>query len=304
MQLHGQGEHCGGTFGLGARHGSCACNLLQRTSFGARLDLGDLGTKLVFALLGFLELTSEVGDLSGLLLNGSTLLLGLGKLAGQLLVGRTELIALLLDGGNLLANSLLVAGSLSGLSGQLVDLSIELIDLTLELIILRRQSTVGLLRLAQFGSSQFGGLSVGLGTGLRLCCSVLQIGVFGLQLLHLTGQLGNLSIQIADIRIQRLSGLTAGDCLTPQSLNRFGDLIEEVIDLVNIVAFLETNGLEGVLPNIFRRQQSHKSCTSLWGIARAYVAIKSKCYHDLIVYSHFAQILRHVCRRKNIAQRR
>ena len=100
---------------LGARHGSCACNLLQRTSFGARLDLGDLGTKLVFALLGFLELTSEVGDLSGLLLNGSTLLLGLGKLAGQLLVGRTELIALLLDGGNLLANSLLVAGSLSRL---------------------------------------------------------------------------------------------------------------------------------------------------------------------------------------------
>ncbi|MBD3901719.1 hypothetical protein CJ196_02775 [Bifidobacterium breve] len=59
-----------------------------------------------------------------------------------------------------------------------------------------------------------------------------------------------------------------------------------------------------MLPNIFRRQQSHKSCTSLWGIARAYVAIKSKCYHDLIFYSHFAQILRHVCRRKNIAQRR
>ena len=34
-------------------------------------------------------------------------------------------------------------------------------------------------------------------------------------------------------------------------------------NLVDIISYLESNSLEGMLPNILRRQQSHKSCTSL-----------------------------------------
>ncbi len=43
-------------------------------------------------------------------------------------------------------------------------------------------------------------------------------------------------------------GLTAGYRLTSKSLDGFRDLIKEVIDLVDIITFLESNSLEGMLP--------------------------------------------------------
>ena len=121
---------------------------------------------------------------------------------------------------------------------------------------------------------------------LGLSHSVLQTSILRLELLHLTGKIGDLRIKVGHVRTQSLGGLPAGYRLTSKSLDGFRDLIKEVIDLVDIITFLESNSLEGMLPNILRRQQSHKSCTSLWGIARTYVGLKSECYHDPIVSEH------------------
>lgn len=287
VQLHSQGQHGGGALGLGARHGSGASDLLQRTGLGARLDLRNLSTKLVFTLLGFFELTGQLSDLSGLLLSGGTLLLSSGELTGQLLVGRAELITFLLNGGDLLTDSLLVTGGLSSLSGELIDLSVQLIDLTLELLILGGQRAVGFLGFAELGRDKLCCLIIASLNGLLgLSHSVLQTSILRLELLHLTGKIGDLRIKVGHVRTQSLGGLTAGYRLTSKSLDGFRDLIKEVIDLVDIITFLESNSLEGMLPNILRRQQSHKSCTSLWGIARTYVGLKSECYHDPIVSEH------------------
>ena len=257
VQLHSQGQHGGGALGLGARHGSGASDLLQRTGLGARLNLGNLSTKLVFTLLGFFELTGQLSDLSGLLLSGGTLLLSGGELTGQLLIGRAELITFLLNGGDLLTDSLLVTGGLSSLSGELIDLSVQLIDLTLELLILGGQRAVGFLGFAELGRDKLCCLIIASLSGLLgLSHSVLQTSILRLELLHLTGKIGDLRIKVGHVRTQRLGGLTAGYRLTSKSLDGFRDLIKEVIDLVDIITFLESNSLEGMLPNILRRQQS------------------------------------------------
>lgn len=92
----------------------------------------------------------------------------------------------------------------------------------------------------------------------------LQRRILLLQGLHLGIKLGNLGVEPRDIRTKRLRGLTDGDRLLAQGLNGLSYLIEEIVDFINVITFLETHGLEGMLPNIFRRQQSHKSYTSLW----------------------------------------
>ena len=219
--------------------------------------------------------------------NPILLLLSSGELTGQLLVGRAELITFLLNGGDLLTDSLLVTGGLSSLSGELIDLSVQLIDLTLELLILGGQRAVGFLGFAELGRDKLCCLIIASLSGLLgLSHSVLQTSILRLELLHLTGKIGDLRIKVGHVRTQSLGGLTAGYRLTSKSLDGFRDLIKEVIDLVDIITFLESNSLEGMLPNILRRQQSHKSCTSLWGIARTYVGLKSECYHDPIVSEH------------------
>ena len=172
-------------------------------------------------------------------------------------------------------------------SGELIDLSVQLIDLTLELLILGGQRAVGFLGFAELGRDKLCCLIIASLSGLLgLSHSVLQTSILRLELLHLTGKIGDLRIKVGHVRTQRLGGLTAGYRLTSKSLDGFRDLIKEVIDLVDIITFLESNSLEGMLPNILRRQQSHKSCTSLWGIARTYVGLKSECYHDPIVSEH------------------
>ena len=146
---------------------------------------------------------------------------------------------------------------------------------------------VGFLGFAELGRDKLCCLIIASLSGLLgLSHSVLQTSILRLELLHLTGKIGDLRIKVGHVRTQRLGGLTAGYRLTSKSLDGFRDLIKEVIDLVDIITFLESNSLEGVLPNILRRQQSHKSCTSLWGIARTYVGLKSECYHDPIVSEH------------------
>ena len=155
----------------------------------------NLSTKLVFTLLGFFELTGQLSDLSGLLLSGGTLLLSSGELTGQLLVGRAELITFLLNGGDLLTDSLLVTGGLSSLSGELIDLSVQLIDLTLELLILGGQRAVGFLGFAELGRDKLCCLIIASLSGLLgLSHSVLQTSILRLELLHLTGKIGDLRI--------------------------------------------------------------------------------------------------------------
>ena len=98
------------------------------------------------------------------------LLLSGGELTGQLLIGRAELITFLLNGGDLLTDSLLVTGGLSSLSGELIDLSVQLIDLTLELLILGGQRAVGFLGFAELGRD-------------KLCCLIIASlsGLLGLE---------------------------------------------------------------------------------------------------------------------------
>ena len=144
-----------------------------------------------------------------------------------------------------------------GLGGQLIDLSAQTIHLPLELLVLGGECTVALL-----GLGQLRGIDLcRLGTGVRR--GGLQALVLLLQRLHLRGQLGDLGVQAGNIRTERLRGLAALHGLTAQRFNGFGDLIQEVVDLVDIIAFLQANGSERMLPNVLRRQQSHKSCTSL-----------------------------------------
>lgn len=92
-----------------------------------------------------------------------------------------------------------------------------------------------------------------------------KILIVTLQRLHLCSQLGDLRIEVRHVRPQRLRGLAAGlHSLLPQCLDGFGYLVEEVVNFVDIVAFLESDCLEGMLPYVLGRQQSHKSYTSLW----------------------------------------
>ena len=183
-------------------------------------------------------------------------MLGGGQLTGEILDAGAELITLTLH-GNQLRGNILVAGSLRGLGGQLINLSAQTIHLSLELLVLGGECTVALL-----GLGQLRGIDLcRLGTGVRR--GGLQALVLLLQRLHLRGQLGDLGVQAGNIRTERLRGLAALHGLTAQRLNGFGDLIQEVVDLVDIIAFLQANGSERMLPNVLRRQQSHKSCTSL-----------------------------------------
>ena len=233
VQLHGQGQHGGGTLRLGGGCGRGAGDLLQAAGLGARLDLGDLVAQLSLTLLGFLKLLGQVLDLLGLLLGHDDLLLSGSQLAGQVFGTGAELITLMLHGVELLAKIGLTCG-LRGLSGELIHLSGQTIHLILKLFVLSL-----------------------LGGGL-------QRRILLLQGLHLGIKLGNLGVEPRDIRTKRLRGLTDGDRLLAQGLNGLSYLIEEIVDFINVITFLETHGLEGMLPNIFRRQQSHKSYTSLW----------------------------------------
>ena len=58
---------------------------------------------------------------------------------------------------------------------------------------------------------------------------------------------------------KRLRGGAILHRLLAESLHSLGYLVKEVSDLVDVIAFLEAYRLEGMLPNIFRRQKSHKS---------------------------------------------
>ncbi len=256
MQLHGQRQHGGGAlrFGGGGRGG--AGDLLQAAGLRGGFHLGHLLAQLRLTILRFLQLARQLVNLLGLLGGGTGLLLGSSQLTGEILDTGAELITLTLH-GNQLRGNILVAGSLRGLSGQLIDLSAQTIHLSLELLVLGGERTVALL-----GLGQLRGVNLRrLGTGVRR--GGLQALVLLLQRLHLRGQLGDLGVQAGNIRTERLRGLAALHGLTAQRFNGFGDLIQEVVDLVDIIAFLQANGSERMLPNVLRRQQSHKSCTSL-----------------------------------------
>ena len=263
VQLHGQGQHGGGALRLGGGCGRGAGDLLQAAGLGARLDLGDLVAQLSLTLLGFLKLLGQVLDLLGLLLGHDDLLLSGSQLAGQVFGTGAELITLMLHGVELLAKTGLTCG-FRGLSGELIHLSGQTIHLILKLFVLSGQRTVAFLSLRELGGSDLCGLC-GLipGTG-GLLGGGLQRRILLLQGLHLGIKLGNLGVEPRDIRTKRLRGLTDGDRLLAQGLNGLSYLIEEIVDFINVITFLETHGLEGMLPNIFRRQQSHKSYTSLW----------------------------------------
>ena len=75
MQLHGQGQHGGGTLRLRIGTGCGSCDLLQAAGFGARLNLSDLFAQLGFTLLRFLQLLGKLLNLHGLLLGTLILLL-------------------------------------------------------------------------------------------------------------------------------------------------------------------------------------------------------------------------------------
>ena len=283
MQLHGEGQHGGGTLSLSA--GACRStgDLLQASGFGTRFHLGDLFTQLRLTLLRFLQLLCDLrnlrnlltsllqllgklSNLCGLLLSHNNLLLRGGETTGQFLCIGTELVAFMLHGGELFAEIGLTGGlsGLSGLSRKLIDLGGETIHLILKLFVLCGQRTVAFLSFGKLGCSDLSGLSGLIASTGSLLGGGLQRRVLLLQGLHLSVKLGNLGIQVGDIRTKSLGGLTARRRLPAKSLNSLGYLIEEIVDFLGIVTFLETNCLEDMLPNIFRRQQSHKSYTSLW----------------------------------------
>ena len=283
VQLHGEGQHGGGTLSLSA--GACRStgDLLQASGFGTRFHLGDLFTQLRLTLLRFLQLLCDLrnlrnlltsllqllgklSNLCGLLLSHNNLLLRGGETTGQFLCIGTELVAFMLHGGELFAEIGLTGGlsGLSGLSRKLIDLGGETIHLILKLFVLCGQRTVAFLSFGKLGCSDLSGLSGLIASTGSLLGGGLQRRVLLLQGLHLSVKLGNLGIQVGDIRTKSLGGLTARRRLPAKSLNSLGYLIEEIVDFLGIVTFLETNCLEDMLPNIFRRQQSHKSYTSLW----------------------------------------
>ena len=306
VQLHGQGEHCGGTLRLAGSALRSACDLLEAAGFGARLDLLDLRAKLVLTLTGFLELTLEFLDLrAGLLLDGKLLTCS-GQFAAEVLRVGTELVAFA-GGGIQLLGDVLVAGFLCRLRGKLVDLRAETIDLalelvilvlelfalglgllnllvepvgllgelvvlmlellgksggllalTLELIVLHSECAVVLFSLVQLLGRGLRGLIRSRGIARRSRNS-LEIGVFLLQGLDLVIQLGNLGVEIRHILAKRLRGRAVLHRLLAESFDRLGYLVKEVIDFVDVIAFLEAYRLEGMLPNILWRQKSHKS---------------------------------------------
>ena len=236
---------------------------------GLPLHLGilllGLGSMLLSELLGlsdlvlrFLKLCGELIDLPLLTLSHDHLLLGRCQLTGQVLGLCAERVTLVLHGGKLLAKVGLT-GRFGCLGGELIDLRGQTIDLPLELLVLGRQRTIAFLCLGKLGGRGLSGLS---GLVSRTSCLLgggLQRRVLLLQGLDLSIQLGNLGIESCDIRAKRLRGLSAGNCLLAKGFHRLGYLIEEVIDFIDVIAFLEPYGLESMLPNIFRRQQSHKS---------------------------------------------
>ena len=96
---------------------------------------------------------------------------------------------------------LLVTGGLSSLSGELIDLSVQLIDLTLELLILGGQRAVGFLGFAELGRDKLCCLIIASLNGLLgLSHSVLQTSILRLELLHLTGKIGDLRIKVGHVR--------------------------------------------------------------------------------------------------------
>ena len=224
-----------------------------------------LGSMLLSELLGlsdlvlrFLKLCGELIDLLLLTLSHDHLLLGRCQLTGQVLGLCAERVTLVLHGGKLLAKVGLT-GRFGCLGGELIDLRGQTIDLPLELLVLGRQRTIAFLCLGKLGGRGLSGLS---GLVSRTSCLLgggLQRRVLLLQGLDLSIQLGNLGIESCDIRAKRLRGLSASNCLLAKGFHRLGYLIEEVIDFIDVIAFLEPYGLESMLPNIFRRQQSHKS---------------------------------------------
>ena len=264
MQLHGQGEHCRGAFGLVAAACSGAGDLLQGAGFGARLDLGQLFAQLFFALLGFLKLLGEIPGLSLKLLALGLKLLVVGlellQLAAQLFALGAELIALLLDRCDLLGHGVLIAGSLCRLCGELVDLGVQLIDLALQLLIAGGKRAVRLFGFGELcgGLVQPGGQNIVVVVGGRSRSDALQFGILVLQLLHLCSKIGDLRVQRRDFRAKSLGGLAASDSLLTKSLNGLGDLIKELVDLVSVIPFLEAHELETMFPDVLRRQQNHK----------------------------------------------
>ena len=137
-----------------------------------------------------------------------------------------------------------LTGRFGCLGGELIDLRGQTIDLPLELLVLGRQRTIAFLCLGKLGGRGLSGLS---GLVSRTSCLLgggLQRRVLLLQGLDLSIQLGNLGIESCDIRAKRLRGLSAGNCLLAKGFHRLGYLIEEVIDFIDVIAFLEPYGLE------------------------------------------------------------
>ena len=198
-------------------------------------------------MLLFLRGLLGLGDL--LASRGHALLGGI-ELAGQSLDLLAGLVALLLHGGQLVGQRLGVVAR-GGLGSQLVDLRVELLDLTFELVVLGGQGLDLTLGLGQetLGLGIHGRLLGGITLGL------LQIPVFCLQGFHLSRQVRDLGVQRGHVGTQGLGGSgVALHGLLAQGFNRVGDLIQEVVNLVDVVAFLEPHCLEGMLPYVIRRQ--------------------------------------------------
>ena len=197
-------------------------------------------------------------DLHGLLLHLGILLLGLGSMLLSELLGLSDLVLRFLKLCGELIDLLLLTLShdhlLLGrcqLTGQVLGLCAERVTLVLH----------GGKLLAKVGlTGRFGCLGGELidlrGQTIDL---PLELLVLGRQRTIAFLCLGKLGIESCDIRAKRLRGLSAGNCLLAKGFHRLGYLIEEVIDFIDVIAFLEPYGLESMLPNIFRRQQSHKS---------------------------------------------
>ena len=254
--------------GLGVGMQMSAGKFLNLETLGILL-LG-LGSMLLSELLGlsdlvlrFLKLCGELIDLLLLTLSHDHLLLGRCQLTGQVLGLCAERVTLVLHGGKLLAKVGLT-GRFGCLGGELIDLRGQTIDLPLELLVLGRQRTIAFLCLGKLGGRGLSGLS---GLVSRTSCLLgggLQRRVLLLQGLNLSAELGNLGVELGDVGRKGLRRLATCNGLLAKRLDGFRHLIEKIVNLVDIIAFLETHGLEGMLPYIFRRQKSHKTYTSLW----------------------------------------
>ena len=92
----------------------------------------------------------------------------------------------------------------------------------------------------------------------------LQRRVLLLQGLDLSIQLGNLGIESCDIRAKRLRGLSAGNCLLAKGFHRLGYLIEEVIDFIDVIAFLDLTVWKVCSLISFGVNRAINPYTSLW----------------------------------------